>query len=134
MQPINILLIENDPIKKDLIKMAVNRLPCYINCADNNFEAIYRIEKSIPDVIIMECLLPGMNGFELLKHIKAKKLGSDIYIIMLTSLVFEEIIDQAISLGVNEVVSFPFDIDDLIQRLEKIQKEKTGLNIAVSTV
>lgn len=79
----------------------------------------YLINKGIlPDIIILDIMLPGMDGFEILKEIKANATFARIPVIIFSNLGEQKYIDRAQELGVQEyVIKANFTLDELVEKV-----------------
>ncbi|OEF99858.1 two-component system response regulator [Vulcanibacillus modesticaldus] len=81
--------------------------------AANGKEAIIIVRKESPDVVLLDMKIPGMDGLEILKHIK--KIKNDLKIIMMTAYGELDLLEEAIQCGIVTYFSKPFDIDHIRQ-------------------
>lgn len=86
----------------------------------NGIEVLEIAKKYKPDVILLDILMPGMNGFEVCSQLRKNILFSDILIIMVTALDSRESFDQAIAVGADEVITKPFSPIELLNRVRKL--------------
>jgi two-component system, OmpR family, KDP operon response regulator KdpE len=85
--------------------------------ADNGEEALDLIEQEHPDVVLLDIAMPGMNGFEVLREIRA---FSDVPVIMLTAK--DDVLDKVkgLELGADDYVTKPFDHLELLARVKAL--------------
>jgi DNA-binding response OmpR family regulator len=86
-------------------------------------DALNMVAEESYDVVIMDFMMPGMNGFQTLKAMKEKKSG--IQIILLTGYVPDEKRIEAKALGVLDVIEKPPDLKDLIGKIKSIRAQTT---------
>jgi len=84
--------------------------------------ALSEIEKERPDIVVLDLKMPGMGGMEVLKEIKTR--DPSIHVIMLTGSVDSEIGEIAIKAGATYHIVKPMDIEDLVQKLQNIEKQR----------
>lgn len=92
-----------------------------IDLAASGYEAVEKVKAAIPDIILMDMKMPGMNGLETLHEIK--KIQDDILVIMMTAYGELEIVAEAMKLGIKEYVTKPFDINELRGLVKKVINE-----------
>ena len=81
-----ILIVEDDLEIQDLLSFTVSRAGFKSKPVNSSEEAIRSLDSSIPELIIADWMLPGMNGIDLARFIRSDDLLKDIPIIMLTAL------------------------------------------------
>ena len=84
------------------------------------------MDSSIPELIIADWMLPGMNGIDLARFIRSDDLLKDIPIIMLTALGEESSKLRSFEIGVDDYVTKPFSPNELIARIKAILR-RTGV-------
>ena len=85
--------------------------------AGDGVEALERFAQDSPDLVLLDVMMPRMNGWEVCRHIRAK---SQVPIIMLTAKGEEEDELQGFELGVDEYISKPFSLKILLARIEAV--------------
>lgn len=117
-----ILLVEDEPLLIDLYKEAFKGGEFELTVATSGTEGL-RAAKKIPDLILLDILLPEMNGFEVLRSLKANNKTKSIPVIVLTNLGSEETDKDkqlAISLGaVDYLVKSYHTPDELVAVVQK---------------
>jgi len=96
-----------------------------IELAASGHEAVEKVNASIPDIILMDMKMPGMNGLETLHEIK--KIQDNIPVIMMTAYGELEIVAEAMKLGIKEYVTKPFDINELRGLVKKVLTESDAI-------
>jgi two-component system chemotaxis response regulator CheY len=90
-------------------------------------EAIQIAHSAKPNLIFIDIVMPEISGLELTKHLQDKSAGEK-FIIMMSSLNIESIVIESISNGATDFLQKPFERDDLIKAVEKVERlvEKTN--------
>lgn len=97
-------------------------------CCYDGLEAVDIASKEIPDIILLDIMLPGIDGFEVCRKIRSNKETSKIPIIMLTVKREEKDKVMGLKLGADDYITKPFSINELLARIEAV------LRRVVSTV
>ena len=89
----NVLYVEDDLAQQKLLSnfFAKSNLKVNLHLANNGFEGLLSIGSNMPDLLISDLKMPGMDGFEMLRHLKADKSHKDLNIIAFTSMNLEEV-------------------------------------------
>ena len=114
------MIIEDDQFIQDLISRKFLTEGFQTMPAPSSVQAFdYLINKGIlPDIIILDIMLPGMDGFEILKEIKANATFARIPVIIFSNLGEQKYIDRAQELGVQEyVIKANFTLDELVEKV-----------------
>ncbi|WP_323354475.1 response regulator [Leptolyngbya sp. CCNP1308] len=134
MQPALILVVDDDPTNFEVIEALLSgqdyRLH-YINSGDG---AIAILEHLEPDLILLDVMMPGLDGFEVCRRIKAMPMGATIPIIMVTALSEKRDLARGFSAGANDFISKPISSIELLARarsmllLREQYKQLQGFN------
>jgi len=89
--------------------------------AASGAEAIEKVEKHIPDVVVMDMKMPRMNGLEVLKHLRST--GYNNPVIMMTAYGELEIVTEAAKMGVRQHITKPFDLQELRKKIKDTLRE-----------
>jgi two-component system, response regulator, stage 0 sporulation protein A len=121
---IRILLVEDEPALRDLIALVLSQQPGYqVATAANGLEALAAFQEQPPSVLILDILLPQMNGLQLLVKLKEKELLGEAVIIIISGLGYGEIVQQAVAAGARYFLVKPVDMDLLVERIKQAQAE-----------
>ena len=114
----NIFVIEdNHPLRSSIIQLLEASGFNAVGCADGE-SAIKVIDQIIPDLIICDIMLPGMDGYEILEYVQDKFINSTpVPFIFLTAKVDTMDIRKGMSLGADDYITKPFRAKDLIESI-----------------
>jgi CheY-like chemotaxis protein len=93
--------------------------------ARNGNEATHIAEKEIPDLLLLDIMMPGMDGFEVCKRVKSNPQLAKTYIIMVSAKIQQEDRKAAALAGADEYLTKPYDVNAVIERVEKV----LGINL-----
>ncbi len=112
-----ILIVEDNDLQMKIISNFLLGNNYRVLTANNAFDAWQKANKEIPDLILLDIMMPGMSGQELCKRFKSNKKFTHIPIIFLTALGNKENIIKGLSLGAADYIAKPFDKEELMARL-----------------
>lgn len=98
-----------------------------VELAAGGQEAIEQVKKQMPDLILMDMKMPGMNGLETLQEIR--KINDSVLVIIMTAYGELEIVAEAMKLGIKEYVTKPFDINELRLLVKKVLHQGCGTKV-----
>ena len=124
MTKIKILIIEDDPDILDLLVYNLQRHNFFIFSENNGEQGLKTAKKVKPDLIILDLMLPGIDGYEVCKQIRQTEDIQSIPIIMLTAKVQESDIVIGLELGCDDYMAKPFSPRELIARIKAILRRK----------
>lgn len=113
----SILVVDDNPLNRDLIAAAVAGSSCRCVEAENGREAMEKIKNEVFSLIFMDLLMPGMDGFEAVRHIRA--MGIDTPIVALSALSMQQDQQRALAMGCNAFVPKPIDLGKLRALIDK---------------
>lgn len=108
-----ILVVEDERAVARTIQVNLDREGYQTELAANGSQALESIAAAAPDLVILDVVMPGMDGFEVLRALKADPETADIPVVMLTARSDEESILRGWSEGVHCYMTKPFDPRDL---------------------
>jgi CheY-like chemotaxis protein/HPt (histidine-containing phosphotransfer) domain-containing protein len=113
----NILVAEDSMTNQEVAKSMLELLGCEVWLADNGAEAVEHVNVQKPDLVLMDCQMPIMDGYAATKAIRAN--WPDIPIVALTAGMGDDLRQQCLEAGMNEVMSKPFSLQDLEHTLQR---------------
>ena len=116
----NILIVEDDPDIKELITFNLSNQGHQVFEANNGEIGIEKARKKVPDLILLDLMLPGIQGLDVCRIIKADQETKDIPIIMVTAMGQEEDIVKGLETGADDYITKPFSIKVLLARVSAV--------------
>jgi len=121
-----ILIVDDEP---HILKMVENRLKFSgyetITAQDGN-EGLKKAQEQKPHLILLDILMPGMNGFQTLKKLKEQEDTRNIPVIILTAKGQPQDVEEAINLGASDYVVKPFTPIVLLEKINKVLEGPKG--------
>jgi len=121
-----ILIIEDEEDVLELERYNLTREGFAVVAASRGDEGLKAVALKRPDLIILDLMLPGINGLEVCRKLKSDPLTADIPIIMVTAKGEEADIIVGLELGADDYVSKPFSIKILISRIRAVLRRQQG--------
>ena len=118
-----VLLIDDDERHSALLKTFLERYGIELACAGEATSGLSKLSSFQPDLLLLDVMLPGKDGFEICREVRKK---SDIPIIMLTAR--GDVIDRVsgLELGADDYIGKPFEPRELVARIQSILRRASG--------
>ncbi len=129
--PAKILIVDDEPFNLDLLEQELADYPYTIERATDGAEALEKVESFQPDLILLDYMMPDMNGLEVLKEIRRR--GNEVPVVIVTAYGTIERAVQAIKEGAYDFIPKPFEPDHMILVVEKAL-EREGLKREVDVL
>jgi putative two-component system response regulator len=123
-----VLIVDDEYIGRETLQSVLEGEGYELEMAENGPQAIEKAKQLLPDVILLDVMMPGMTGFEVCQRIRSDPQIAEIPIIILTALDDRESLLNALKAGADDFISKPFDRYELrarllgITRLNRYQK------------
>ncbi len=122
---ISILIIDDDRMIREILQNAISQTGHYVYTAEDGPSGLEIAQNQELDVILLDWMMPGMNGMEVLNRLKHDKKTKHISVFMLTAKDSPHDIDQAVLLGVDDYIVKPFNASEVSTMIEdKLKKIK----------
>jgi len=121
-----ILIVEDEPSIRDMVAFALRKADMEAIQAADARSAQMAIAERIPDLILLDWMLPGMSGLELARRLRREEPGREIPIIMLTARGEEMDRVNGLEAGVDDYVIKPFSARELIARIKAVLRRSQG--------
>lgn len=122
-QPNRILIVDDEKLNRELLEDLVVSFGHEPEMARDGVEALAMMKLDI-DLVLLDVMMPGMDGFEVARRIREDPDSSDLPIIMVTALTSKEDRLRAVQAGVNDFITKPIDKTELKVRTESLLKMK----------
>jgi CheY-like chemotaxis protein len=119
------MLVDDNAQNVELMQAYLEELPCKILTASDGKEAIDKIERACPDLLILDVMMPRMSGFEVCEKVKSQPSTRDTVVIMVTALNEVSDYERAVECGTNDFITKP------VNKLELVTRVRTLLELAL---
>ncbi len=116
----NILVVDDDPLLCSLLESSLTRAGFDCTIAHSGQAALDQIDANLPDLIVLDIMMPDMNGFEVARRIRAGSETVNLPIIMLTARIDAASRRTGMEIGVNEYMTKPLSPKLLIERIHAL--------------
>jgi cyclic di-GMP phosphodiesterase len=117
-----VLIVDDEYIGRETLQSVLEGEGYELEMAENGMQAIEKAKKLLPDVILLDVMMPGMTGFEVCQRIRSDPQIAEIPIIILTALDDRDSLLNALKAGADDFISKPFDRYELRARLMGITR------------
>ena len=122
--PLTVLAVDDDATNLLVIEKMLAPHGCIVKKALSGTEAVEQVWSELPDVILLDVMMPGMNGFEVCQKLKGSESTRLVPIIIVTALQEKEDRIKGIQAGCDDFISKPIDRLELIARVHALGQVK----------
>ncbi len=120
----NILLVEDEPGIQELLKLNLGQAGHQVTAASDAEDALQYLKSALPDVILLDWMLPGMSGIDLCKRLRADNRYQPVPIIMLTARGEEQDRVAGLDTGADDYITKPFSPRELVSRIRAVLRRR----------
>ncbi|MGB6207230.1 response regulator transcription factor [Mycobacterium sp.] len=123
--PIRVLLVDDEPALTNLVKMALHYEGWTVEVAHNGREAVTKFDEVGPDVLVLDIMLPDIDGLEILQRIRE----ADAYTPTLFLTARDSVMDRVTGLtaGADDYMTKPFSLEELVARLRGLLRRSNHM-------
>jgi len=124
-----ILVVDDDPEVIELVRQILEEEKIHVKTAENGVKALESIEDTIPDLILLDLMMPEMDGFEFLRRLKKKEEWAEIPVIIITAKTLKETEKEYLENRVEAIItkegmSPDIVLKDISEAMKRIEGEK----------
>lgn len=117
--PNRILVVDDEADVVLIIKTTLQAEGYEVASATSGKDALEEAFETRPDLIVLDVMMPGMTGFDVLRELKANEKTATVPVVMLTGVSDKKKIQEALESGIDYYVVKPFDFDDLLSKIKQ---------------
>ena len=114
------LIVDDDSDTLFTVGEIIKSLGCDVRFANDGIECLERLEESIPDIILLDIMMPKMDGFETIKQIRSKRELKNIPVFALTAHAMLDDKDVVEKNGFNDIITKPLDTSILAFKVQRV--------------
>ncbi len=123
---IRLLVVEDEIAVQEMLGFTLRRAGFDVQLADDAQTMFASIAEQVPDLILMDWMLPQVSGIELVRRLKKEVVSQEIPIIMLTARVQEDDKVHGLNAGADDYVTKPFSPKELVARVQALLRRTVG--------
>ncbi len=124
----SVLVVEDEPNIVMSLEFLMKKAGYAVRVARDGDAAIRELEKSPPDLILLDVMMPGRGGFDICQLVRSNPDWAHIRIIMLTAKGREVEREKGMALGADDYITKPFSTRDVVERVRRYLPETTADN------
>ena len=112
-----LLVVDDEEANRDVLSRRLQRNGFTVETVENGLQALSRLAESSVDLVLLDSMMPGMTGIEVLKRLREHRSPDQLPVIMVTAVSESERIAEAFKLGANDYVTKPVDFEVALARI-----------------
>ncbi len=121
----SMLVVDDDPDVRDLVTYKLVQEGWSVRSAADGDAALHAMAESRPDLVLLDIMMPGMSGLEVLQQIRSTESYASVPVIMLTAKAQESDVERGFELGADDYVVKPFSPRELTRRITAVLSRVT---------
>ena len=122
-----ILVVDDEPNIVQTLQDRLEMNEYQVVTAGNGREGLEKVEQERPDVILLDVIMPIMDGHEMLEMLRKQPGGRDVSVIMLTARSQTQDIARANACGIDDYIVKPFDLSELLEKIESVVEHRKSI-------
>lgn len=114
----SILLVDDNPENRDMLSRRLERQGYRITLAEDGYQALSQMQRASYDLVLLDVMMPGINGFEVLAQLRKTHSPTDLAVVMVTAKGESQDVVQALQLGANDYITKPVDFPVALARIQ----------------
>lgn len=108
------LVVDDDPAIRDILVMNLEAEGMTVQTAENGDDALVLARELLPDLIVLDVMMPGRDGYAVLAELKADSATSEIPVVLLTAKAADDDVWEGWKSGADYYITKPFNVDELM--------------------
>lgn len=119
----SVLIVDDEPLTQDLLRLMLEPAGFRVTGAEHGLEALQKVNEQQPDIMILDVMMPHMDGITVCKKIRSNPETANLPIIMLSGKTHLNAVEEGLAAGANRYLPKPTSRNDLIQNLHDVLAE-----------
>lgn len=121
-----VLVVDDEAMTRDLLRMMLQRANFRVMEAEDGLDALEKVKQAIPDLIVLDVMMPNMNGYSVCEAIRADNATKHIPVIMLSAKTHLNAVEEGMRAGANLYLTKPIGFKTLIQSVHDILEKNVS--------
>jgi DNA-binding response OmpR family regulator len=121
-----VLVVDDDPDIRNMLTLVLEDAGFRVREAGDGVAALVALEEKAPDLMILDVMMPNVDGFGVLRSRRQKGLAASTRVLLLTAKTAERDFVRGWELGADEYLTKPFDVDRLVNKVRELMQTSTS--------
>jgi two-component system response regulator ResD len=114
-----VLIVDDEPMARTLLRLMLVRVGFNVSEAEDGYDALEQVQQNLPDVILLDVMMPGMDGFSVCEELRQRKETATLPIIMLSAKTDLDSINKGLRIGATKYLTKPISPEDLTRHVKE---------------
>lgn len=114
----SVLIVDDEPMARTLLRLMLVRAGFHVNEAEDGYDALDKVRKNQPDVVLLDVMMPGMDGFAVCEQLRSEPDTAELPIIMLSAKTDLDSINKGLRAGATVYLTKPISPEDLTRHVK----------------
>jgi DNA-binding response OmpR family regulator len=119
-----VLVVDDEPMARTLLRLMLVRAGFDVVEAEDGFDALDKLKDGSPDVMILDVMMPGIDGFSVCETVRAAPSTAELPIIMLSAKTDLDSVNKGLRLGANKYLTKPISPEELTRQVRDVLQEQ----------
>ena len=115
-----VLVVDDEEMTRNLLRLMLERTGFEILEAEDGLKALEMVTEHLPDVLLLDVMMPNMDGFAVCEAVRNQVETADIPIILLSARTSEDFVQRGLEAGANRYLGKPIGRDELVRTLREV--------------
>lgn len=116
----SVLIVDDEPMARTLLRLMLVRAGFNVAEAEDGFDALAKIKDAPPDIVLLDVMMPGMDGFTVCERLRLEKETFSLPIIMLSAKTDLDSINKGLRVGATKYLTKPISPEDLTHHVREV--------------
>lgn len=116
----SVLVVDDEPMARTLLRLMLVRAGFDVVEAEDGFDALEKLKNSSPDVMILDVMMPGIDGFSVCKAVRGDSMTAELPIIMLSAKTDLESVNKGLRVGADKYLTKPISPEELTRQVRDV--------------
>lgn len=127
----SVLIVDDEPMARTLLRLMLVRAGYDVSEAEDGYDALIKMRRQIPDIIILDVMMPGIDGFAVCENMRTDERLSRIPVIMLSAKTDVQSRQRGLEVGAIKYLTKPISPDDLTRHVRDVLATNRKNNASV---
>jgi DNA-binding response OmpR family regulator len=116
----SVLIVDDEPMARTLLRLMLVRAGFNVSEAEDGYDALKKVRQSQPDIVLLDVMMPGMDGFTVCETLRNEKDTASLPVIMLSAKTDLDSINKGLRVGATKYLTKPISPEELTRQVREV--------------